>query len=443
MVYQWKMDSTSNLKIYTREIGHGATRAAIAMGKLFFEDSWHEHVFYNGDVTGGNPDSFARNAHHLISTNELVTSAYNIPAFFNLVRSIPDAKMLRGWAEAVKQDNSPVILCHESLAHALSIVGSTQPRFLCTLNQKLKPGELKVEGLDGIIVRSEGAKQELLKNGFPDDKIYIGTLVDPDIVYNLHSDVLRRVARLNLCEFMEKSQDMAWLTGAFIPPYLEIPADVSQLNPQHQGRFTVALITSGSGHYPNQIREVVQSFREPLSKQLVNLVLIGGCKYKDSPMNVANKEAKRLHLNPKVKDEYHPDVEGLQIVYNEDTKSLVNSSMQLLRTADVALLTSATDMLGATAAAACPTFVGNYRGLHEQADREYSIDRQSAINWFRNEDRNWTGTWDRIFERAARNLHMIEPTLYQISNTLYCTNSMALEINSGIRLFIEDRIRRH
>ena len=38
---------TGNLEVFTREVGHGATRAAIALGKLFHGDLWESCVKYD------------------------------------------------------------------------------------------------------------------------------------------------------------------------------------------------------------------------------------------------------------------------------------------------------------------------------------------------------------------------------------------------------------
>ena len=428
------MDKTNNLEIFAREVGHGSTRAAVSFGKLFYGDSWPSHVFYDHDVSGVNVDNVAKLAHSVISTNELATKLYNIPGFFRFVRSMPLGSDLKKWTESVSRECNPVILCHESLVHALSSVGSPQPKFLYTLNVILKPGEQNLSGLDGIIVRSQQAKQNLLGRGHSDEKIHVATLVDPDIVNNRDYDFQRRSARLELCQQMKQMQDLRLLQ------------DDSVLEERHRGRFTVALITSGSGHYSRQIREIIQSFHLPLSMNLVNLVLVGGYDIPNSPMKVVLDETRRLGLKTVVTEEYAREVEGLQIVYNRNTKRLVDSSFKVIRNADVVLLTSSTDIMGVTDAAACPKYVGIYRGFHEKADKIDALrtsDGQLAYDWFDSTAARLNQTWDRIFQNATGNLQG-EHTLYQLTRALHELKGITpFESNLGIKSFIERCLEKH
>ena len=421
------------VRIQAKEVGHGSTRAARALSSLLHGDSWSGHLDYDHEISGVNVDKFYRWAHQLISTHEMATWLYNQPLFFELARRIPNSHGFTKWAESFAEINDPVILCHESLAHALSRIESKQTRFLYTLNIVLKPGERDVRGLDGIIVRSEHSRAELIKSRFPDEKIHVGTVVDPDIVSNRDEDFQRRAARLELVQNIAKMSDLKWLTS-------------DSLGKDYKGMFTIALITSGAGHYPYQIREVIQSFREPLARELVNLVLIGGYDHPKSPMRVAEKEALRLGLKPEFASKYSQNINGFQIVYTPNTRELVSSSVQLIRRADVVLLTSATDILGTTEAAACPTFVGNYRGLHERADGLNAVRScvaNSAIYWDR-DGKGWTDTRERIFNEARRRFQG-QITLYRRANALYDSYSKMhgaspAESNAGIKSFIENRI---
>jgi hypothetical protein len=426
----------SNIEVFAREVGHGGTRAAIALGKLLHGNDWKGKTRYDHEVSGVDADSFARRIHSLISTYEAVTAAYNTPFIFRAARKLQGSNLDR-WAAIETAMRNPVVLCHESLAKALRWHGSSQPKILVTLNPELKPGESDIPGLDGIIVRSEKAKEGLLRKGYSPDEIYVGSIVDPDIVTNREEDATRRTERLNLCMNMSNSSHLRWLNH-------RIPEDAHfsarWLRPEYRGRFTVALITSGSGNYPHQIKEIIGSFHRPLSDGLVSLVLIGGYDHENAPMRVARTQAQKLGLEVHNTTHYNPKVEGFQVVHNTDTKQLVDSSIRLVRMADVAVLTSATDMMVTTEAATCPAYIGGYRGLHEKSDREHAL--REGMNYDL-KDVSYDNIWSRICNDAF-GLDVNRPTLLQAARMLYKSRDVASRAsNYRVRSFINERIEAH
>src|SRR3989338_4181254 len=351
------MNRINKIDVHAIPVGQGGTRALVAAARMAHKNSWSNHAFYPNEVGGVDyiDVSAARRVHEFVSTNRLGTFLYN--AFFAAARGAASQDhQFAQWAQVVSAQGNPVILCHEYLAEALVSADSKQPKILLTLNLELKPGERNIKDLDGIIVRSERAKEDLLMRGYLDEQIHVGTLVDSDISANRIYDFKRRAARLSLCQYMRDSKDLRRLFSDIAPS--NVSSDVAYLREDYRGRFTVALITSASGHNPNPIKEVIRSFQEPLESGLVNLVLIGGQNHTNAPMNVAYAEAIRLGITPKKTKAYSPDLEGFQIVYNTDTKELVDSSFKLIRRAEVVLLTRATDIIGATVVAAAPSFVG-------------------------------------------------------------------------------------
>lgn len=432
------MNSMDNLQVFAREIGHGGTRAAIAAARLFHGKYWQGHALYPHEINGVNEtDGAARLAHQFISTYPLATTVYN--AFFNSIRKVgSDSPKFSEWAQKVSAQGNPVILCHETLAEALINAGSKQPKFLLTLNIDLKPGEI-IGGLDGIIVRSGHSKRILLKRGYSDEQVHVGTLVDPDLVATRDYDFGRRAARLELCQYMQTLSDLRWLQGDHIPK--TVPLGISALREEYRGSFTGAWVTSGSGNYQDPTKEIIRSFKEPLASGFVNLVLIGGQDHKNSPMHVAYGESRRLGLKPIQTDEYSPHASGFQIVYSPNTKKLVSSSLQLISNSEVVLLPSATDIMGTTEAACVPAYIGDYRGSHEKSDREHALrEGNFAYDWSRRKYGRWDRAWDMIFKNARQHQSDL-PTLYAVSNNL---NGMGgptpYESNQAIKLFIERRI---
>jgi hypothetical protein len=412
------MVSTENIEVFARNIGHGGTRAAIALSKAIHGQNWKRKVLYDHEVSQVDAGRAARRIHSMISTYPVLADLYSTGLVFNLSRRFQGAS-LREWAWKVAETGNPVVLCHESLVHALNEVGSTQPKFLATLNYTLKPGERTADGLDGIIVRSNAVKRQLINEGYAPPRIHVASIVDPDILQGLEEDHKRRTDRLAYCSGLKREDDLKGL-----------------IDVQYAGRLTVGVMTSGSGHTPSVIRRMIRSFKDPLSRNLINLVLVG-CQYENSssPMNVAMQEAHSLGLQVEIKKRHCSFTKGIQIIYDEDTKSLADSSVHVIRNVDAMVLTSATDVVAYTEAAACPSYLGGYRGLHEKS------------NWLHahREGHRFTfmmGSPDYLWERIFRNLtgkligqHGTRSS-HTLSGILYDNRASLIEPNAQILPFM-------
>jgi len=169
--------------------------------------------------------------HGLISTNESLARMYT--AHFDRIRNagLLQDRVLGAWARKVEGIGQPLILGHESLAHALLRQDVRLPSVLYAPNAVLKSTEQGRIGLDGIIVRTDLAKEQAMATGgYDDSQVLVADVVDPSVADNRFDDYRRRKARLDVA-----SDD---------------PSRLERLRSDYGGIFTVGIVTSGSGHFP-------------------------------------------------------------------------------------------------------------------------------------------------------------------------------------------------